>query len=80
MLNLIRFRDHNISKSGASCCTPQSPTANNAPSEARELLRRFDPGRVGFGIVDARGDCNLSADQGDPLFAGSRPRAAEGKP
>jgi len=79
MLNLIRFYDHSISKSGASCPPNQSLTADSAPSEARELLRRFDPGRIGFGIVDARGDCTLSADQRDPLFAGSRPRAAEGK-
>jgi hypothetical protein len=41
-------------------------------SEARELLRRFDPNAVGFGIVALRGDASTLADETKHLASQNR--------
>lgn len=57
MFNLVRSR-HNErgSKIRAVGPSPQHvPECDKTASEAKELLRRFNPKLVGFGIIDPRG-------------------------
>lgn len=64
MLNLFGSRhSERSSKSRALAPSPNRvECATNTPTQAGELLRRFNPRLVGFGIVDPRGASSLASE------------------
>jgi hypothetical protein len=53
MLHFVLSRNRRIVKPGTDRPSSSLPAeTENAPSQTQQILRRFDPRRVGFGIID----------------------------
>jgi hypothetical protein len=62
MLHLMRYRSERWLKSPAMAPSPRSAGDSDKPlSATQDLLRRFNPRLVGFGIVDPRDGGDLLA-------------------
>jgi len=81
MFNLMRHRDerHTVKSQAVASSVARSADPMRTAAEARDLLRRFNPLVIGFGIVDLHGNAVPPEEQSRPHTDTRPPADLEGR-